>query len=701
MHVPGVDVLTEGNRKFWIVKQLSSAARQLGQRWLLSELYGVTGWQFDFEAHKAGGDWQALFGINLRCPHLSWYTMAGEAKRDYPASIFYQSGWWRDYGPVETYFARLGLLLQQGKPYCDLLVVNPVESLWSQIHVDWTRNIATAKDAAVLEVEKAYGDLFHWLAGAQIDFDYGDEEMMSRLWRIEHDEDDRPVLWIGEAPYRAVLVGKMTTICSDTLMMLYRFHRVGGKVIFAGDAPAYVDARRGGTARSVAERAIQCDFDRDAVVNAVRKCIRQPVQIVDGTSGRPLDEVFCQMRVDGDRRIVVAMNVNRDRWYKNALVRVPGTGHVIEWNCLTIASHAIATRSTNGMLEFMTDFPPSGEHVYVIEAEKPPYVGPKPNYAERRTQVCEGPFEYGLNEKNVCVLDMATFRIDAGQWQGQREVLKIDQAVRGHFRLARRGGEMVQPWYSRKHWPKPDVKGRVTMKFPFRVDKMPASPVALCIERPEHFDVRLNGRTVASEPTGWWIDPAITRLPLPLDEIAEGENTIELEMDFSEDRNIEAIYLIGDFGVRVDGITKTLTALPERLHVGDVTVQGLPFYSGAIRYKIPVDHRPRNGERVFIELPSFEGAVVRVSSGDYTSRLIAWQPYEADVTDYLSGKTTIHVDVSLTRRNTFGPLHLVPKRSAAYGPGHWTTGGKQWSDDYQLWEAGLLAAPRLRFCDVQ
>lgn len=353
------------------------------------------------------------------------------------------------------------------------------------------------------------------------------------------------------------------------------------------------------------------------------------------------------------------------------------------------------------MLEFMTDFPPSGEHVYVIEAEKPPYVGPKPNYAERRTQVCEGPFEYGLNEKNVCVLDMATFRIDAGPWRGPREILKIDQAVRDHFRLARRGGEMVQPWYSRKHWPKPKVKGGVTMKFPFRVDKMPASPATLCIERPEHFGVRLNGRTVASEPTGWWIDPAIARLPLPLDEIAVGENTIELEMDFSEDKNIEAMYLIGDFGVRVDATTKVLTDLPDKLQVGDATAQGLPFYSGAIRYKIPVDYRPRRDERVFIELPSFEGACARVSSRGCPFRLMAWQPYEVDITEDLSENATVFVDVVLTRRNTFGPLHLVPKRSAAYGPGHWTTGGTQWSDEYQLWEAGLLAAPRLRFCGVR
>jgi hypothetical protein len=67
----------------------------------------------------------------------------------------------------------------------------------------------------------------------------------------------------------------------------------------------------------------------------------------------------------------------------------------------------------------------------------------------------------------------------------------------------------------------------------------------------------------------------------------------------------------------------------------------------------------------------------------------------------LSANTAVFVDVVLTRRNTFGPLHLVPKRSAAYQPGHWITGGKRWSENYQLWEAGLLTAPRLRFCDLR
>lgn len=84
MDYPGIDILAENNQCYWAAKQVDSVARQLDKKWVLSELYGCTGWQMDFEAYKNIGDWQALFGVNLRCPHLSWYTMKGEGKRDYP-----------------------------------------------------------------------------------------------------------------------------------------------------------------------------------------------------------------------------------------------------------------------------------------------------------------------------------------------------------------------------------------------------------------------------------------------------------------------------------------------------------------------------------------------------------------------------------------------------------------------------------------
>jgi len=701
MHNPGVDVLTEGDRSYWIVKQLSSAARQLGQKWLLSELYGCTGWQMDFRGHKAVGDWQALFGINVRCHHLSWYTMEGEAKRDYPASIFYQSAWWKDYYPVETYFSRLGLMLSQGRPVCDILVINPVESLWSQVHAGWAKNIVNAKSSEIQQLEKDYRDLFGWLAGAQLDFDYGDEEMISRMYRIDKDPQGRPLLYIGQAPYRVVLVGSMTTIRFSTLKVLYEFSKAGGKVIFTGEPPEHVDALPSPAAQTLARQAFQIPFEQEFIVKTCKKAVRPSVEVVDKATSRPLTDIFCQMRRDDQRKYVVLLNVNRDKEYPEALVRIPSTGEVTEWDCLTARRYRIRTRKSEGGVEFTTDFPPGGERVYVVTAKNDPSLPLKPRYIEKTAKPVEGPFEYSLSEKNVCVLDMARYRIDYGIWNDETEVLKIDQAVRRHYGLALRGGEMVQPWFKKKFRAEPLVKGRVTMLFPFSIEEMPPGKIILCAERPEHLTVRLNGEKVFSTSLGWWVDNSIQKLHPPKRAFKDGDNILELGMDFDEEKNIEAVYLIGDFGVKLDGTRKTLTALPDRLQVGSVVDQGLPFYSGSITYKIPVKNRPSQGRSVFLNLRGFEGACAKVSSPGRNPTLMPWPPYRADITENLAEDSLIDLEIVLTRRNTFGPLHQVPLKAPAYGPGNWVTEGPGFSQDYMLYPAGLLEPPFISRCEAE
>ncbi|MFQ9394896.1 MAG: hypothetical protein ACLR2E_13715 [Lachnospiraceae bacterium] len=88
--LPGIDMLCDF-RELTTAKQAESAVHQFGYEGMLSELYGVTNWDFDFRGHKLAGDWQAALGVTIRVHHLAWTSMAGEAKRDYPASISYQS----------------------------------------------------------------------------------------------------------------------------------------------------------------------------------------------------------------------------------------------------------------------------------------------------------------------------------------------------------------------------------------------------------------------------------------------------------------------------------------------------------------------------------------------------------------------------------------------------------------------------------
>ncbi|MCF7817714.1 MAG: hypothetical protein K9M54_07515 [Kiritimatiellales bacterium] len=660
MTSPGVDVLGEHNKNYWIVKQLASAARQTGQKQLLSELYGCTGWQMPFAGHKAVGDWQALLGINLRCHHLSWYTMRGESKRDYPASIFHQSAWYQEYKHIEDYFARFGLMMTQGEPVCDLLVVNPVETFWAQVHLGWSKGLGL-RDEHLKKLEAQYQSLFTWLLESQIDFDYGDEEMMSRLASVEGG-----TLRVGQAKYKTVLISGMETIRSSTLNLLDRFVEAGGKVIVAGEAPTHLDA----VAYSGFKFQVS-SFTKEAVL----ACVPVPLATVDAP------DIFGQLRKTEHGLIFATLNVAREERRENATVRIKTDLPVEEWNCETGERIPIAAESSDGWKTFTTDFPMGGQKLFVASSagmgrqECLPHMWS--GLSSLLTPV-EGPFDYALSESNVCVLDSAEYKLGDGEWQDESDVLKIDQQVRDQYGILRRGGEMCQPWFTAKHPIKELCP--VELRFSFEIEAMPGT-LDLVIEEPENFTVEINGRALnLAGKSGDWIDIVFHRLRIPHDVLKPGRNDIVLKTLYKENSNLEAVYLLGNFGVRLDGVVRKLVPMPGKVETGDLCPQGLPFYSGAITYRIPL---PSGAQR--LRLPLIGGACAKVNG-----QVLGWDPFEADVS---TSPSPVDVEIVLTRRNTFGPLHdAIPGRQWI-GPGNFVTEGAEYSDECIMVASGLLNNP--------
>lgn len=690
MDYPGVDVLTEGNKNYWIIKQLSSVARQLDKKWLLSELYGCTGWQFNFASHKAVGDWQSLLGINLRCHHLSWYTMEGEAKRDFPASIFYQSAWYPEYKEVETYFSRVQAFMSRGEPECNILVLNPVESAWAQIYTGWATWLsATAPE--VVALDQKYQQLLLWLLSAQMDFDIGDEDMLARHGKIE--KESTPRLTIGKGKYGLVIVSGMETIRDTTLALLEQFQAAGGSILFADLPPAYVNADASQRAIDLASAALRAPFEREPILEICKKSAGQSVALHHDSDPDICTRIFCQSRTDEDLRFIMALNTDRAQAVEGVQMSVPGKGVVEKWDAMTGKRTRIPADFSGGMLRFSLDFPAGGEKILLIRPDRDPGVPLEKTYKELKRTAFEGACPYELSEPNVCVLDRASCSIDGKAFGTPMEILKVDQYVRDHFGLARRGGEMVQPWFTGMK--DRVIQGRVTLRYDFEAEIIPET-LYLVLEQPDVFQVLINGTELSvKEDVGWWVDTCLRKITLPVNLLKKGENLIEVTVDFHEEINLEALYLLGNFGVKLDRIRRILTDLPDTLAFSDVTEQGLPFYSGAIDYLLtraqPADEPVGDA---FISLPSFEGACAKLCQGKEDD-LIAWAPYEAPLETEQGGDQKIRLRVLLTRRNTFGPLHQTTLKTAAYGPGNWVTTGTGFTEHYNLYPAGLLQAPEL------
>ena len=571
----------------------------------------------------------------------------------------------------------------------EILVINPIESAWAQIHAGWASWLQ-ATTPAVVELDRKYQQLFHWLCGSQLDFDYGDEDFIARKARIDTG-GRQPLLWIGQAAYPVVVLSGLETVRGTTLDVLEKFVAAGGSVLVAGNPPAYVDAEPSDRAAKLAEKAIRVAFEPEHVVSALEKLVNRPVRVLNPASGKPFGEIFCQAREDGPLRYILALNVNREKEYADVLIQIQGRGVVEEWNCFTGERTRVPARQIDNCLEFTTSSPAMGEHLYVLTPQAGEGVTARTVLAEVKRVNLPGPYAYTLDEPNICVLDRAAYQLDGGPWQEAKEILLVDRTIRPQLGLEQRGGEMLQPWFAGKR--EHPVKAQLALRFDFEIEDRPGE-TALLIERPELFQIAVNGHPLsAADANGWMIDTCLKRIPLAAAMLKSGENFVELQVGFHDGINLEALYLIGDFGVRVEGTRRILTRLPERLNAGDITNQGLPFYSGKIRYALDLKNADLNGERVFLSVPGFKGACVQVRTPDGKPRMIAWPPYETEITDWVKSGKPMELEVILTRRNTFGPLHQVPLDAPAYGPGNWVTEGAGFTDNYMLYPTGLLQVP--------
>ena len=101
--------------------------------------------------------------------------MKGEAKRDYPASINYQSPWCKEYKTVEDHFARVNTAMTRGKAAVRVGVIHPIESYW----LHWGPESQTGLIRE--QMEERFQNVTRWLLFGSCDFDYIDESLLPGL----------------------------------------------------------------------------------------------------------------------------------------------------------------------------------------------------------------------------------------------------------------------------------------------------------------------------------------------------------------------------------------------------------------------------------------------------------------------------------------------------------------------------------------
>lgn len=682
--IPGIDMLCD-HREFTTAKQAQSAAHQKGAPGIMSELYGVTGYNFDFRGHKLQGDWQAALGVTVRVPHLTWTSMAGEAKRDYPASIGYQSPWYKEYKHVEDYFARINTALTRGKPVVKVGVIHPIESFW----LLWGNEEQTGELRRQRDEE--FQNLTSWLLLGSVDFDLISESLLAGFKNGV--EDGKFVC--GEMRYDAVVVPDLITIRKTTIDALKAFAEAGGKVIIAGRTPTHINAKPDDSLEKICTGFTKVGFDRYSILNALKD---QKIVEIRDDRGNPVGNLIYQMRSEEECNWLFLAHAFRnepvDIPHKDNLhICLKGMFKPVVYDALTGDIYEIPFRAENGRTFIEKEF---FDHdslllkLVPLKEEAAAFAKPadecRPGGESLSLEVPEN-VKIELAEPNVLLLDMAEYRIGDEEFGKKEEILRIDNILREKAGGTVRQHAYPQPWAMDDGF---EYTRDLTLRYSFE-SEIEGTELSLGIEKPENYELIFNDRAVEMKKEGFFVDRDIDRIALGV--LKKGRNELILKTLSGKIKELEALYVLGDFGVRLKGSKAVIVEKPEILGFGDISRQDLPFYSGNLSYIWDIELG--NDGDLLVRATDFRCPLIKVELDGKDAGNIAFSPYECLIRGVKRGKHEIRLTAFGNRNNTFSPLHLCDRQYRHQDPDSWRTVGASWSYEYKPDPFGILKRPEL------
>jgi hypothetical protein len=680
--LPGIDMLCD-RREFTTAKQAQSAAHQYAREGVLSELYGVTNWDFDFRGYKLAGDWQAALGVTVRVHHLTWVSMQGEAKRDYPPSIGYQIPWYKEYSLIEDHFARLNTVLTRGTPEVKVGVIHPIESYW----LYWGPQDKTAIKRE--ELENNFKNITEWLLFGLIDFDYIAESLLPSLSKIQENK----TFQVGAMNYDVIIVPGCETLRSTTLDRLEAFQKTGGKIIFLGELPRFVDAVESNKAKKLAEKSTVIPFSKGKLMQELNQY--RDIEIIK-QDGSPSDNLFYQMRKDANNKWLFISHVykmkNPDIAEKERIkIIIKGECNPVIYDTINGSIKETEAKIINGETIVDYEFYPHDSLLLKLESSNFKESEKKKenlSIVEKQTKEIrlEDPVNYSLSEPNVLLLDMAEYSFDGRGWQQVDEILRIDNKFRELLNYPLRMNKLAQPWTNKKEEP---FEHALKLKFSIESD-IDLKNLCLALENVENTKIFVNKKHVEPEVVGWFVDKSIKKVKIP--NLRPGTSEIILEIPFNSKTNVEWCYLLGDFGVKVSGKHKKIVEPQKALTFGNWVNQGLPFYAGNVTYHCTIECNEGN---LTIEVPQFRNPLLSISVDGQEKGKIAFAPYTLELGKVNKGKHDIDITAYGNRINAFGTVHNCDDTYFWFGPDAWRTTGSRWSYEYRLKPMGILVSPKI------
>jgi hypothetical protein len=713
MQRPGIDKLglhIGDMTDVHMMRSLSSVANQYGLTRRLSEMFGISGHNMNFEDRKWIADANAVLGVNHICPHLSLYSMKGCRKRDFPPTLSPQQPYWANNKLVEDHMARVSYMSSVGTYAAEFLLLHPLESSY----IDYRNGNQNGDLEAGNKRFREFSNILTELQRNHRDYDFGDEQILSDIGSVQGQG-----LQVGEMHYPSVILPPMRTIRTTTVTLLTELANAGGKVIATGHLPELVDGRP--------------DSVRLAKLASIVTCIEiqnldqvfEPAVRLTGTGA---DDVWIMHRCIEDGQLTMVFNLSRKQTAKVSIRLANGTDNPILWDPANGQQFRM-TPTPNGALEL--ELAPA-QSMFISTGSLLGNDLPEESYKiSSPAKLClnlSGSWTGYRLDPNAITLDFARYSMDGGSsFTDPEPVIGIYQRYQGQR-----------------------INSPMQLAYEVNVQTLPTT-CDLVLEQPEMYRrISINGDEVHFEGDDIYRDIAFRRTDV-VSMLQIGLNNILLELDFvsaipesldARERygtEIESIYLVGDFRVAAEHSQEppeptqrnTWDQLqPRPIHrfrsftiseekgefKGDLAQEGYPFYAGRFVLEKNFSFRGRTTDtRYDLVFPEVEAVVIHVELNSRVLPPLAWSPWRVDITEALQeGDNQLKITLVNSLRNLLGPHHHRDGELIRVGPASftglttWTGGGagdedwydvrlsrepRIWRDDYHCIPFGLLTYP--------
>ena len=668
---PGVDMLGNeyvsgglgvqfGNTR--AIRELHSAANQAGRTRMLSETYGGAGWEITFANFKRLADWQGVLGVNFVNQHLSYYTIKGVRKFDYPPSFSYHEPWWESYKSMGDYLGRISMAMSSGQQINKTLVIQPNTTSWMYFS-------RSEKNGTPDSIQKSFKSFVYRLERNHFEYDLGSENVLKAIGSVKDGK-----LVVGKRAYELVVFPEsMQNIDKVTFTLLKDYLRQGGKVLsFTNEIP-YLDGSESTTVNDLknsfsGQWTIAKSTDEEAV--------KQLFSLSDFSLQETIPvsgEMYHQRRMMDDGQLLFVVNTDTTN-STNVIVNAKGK-QLIKMDLQTGEFSQLPAIEDKGQLSFEIKLQPVGSALYFISTKKIDETQAPLIPLNLQTIAGSGIINVHPENENVLVLDY----LDLKSKKLNLTETYFMKAMRQLFDSS--GFKMGNPWQHKIQY-KQDylaldtfkVGSGFEVKYHFTIsekaDAETISKLSAVVERPEIWDVFINDQKVEKSDK-WWIDREFFKIPIG-DKVHKGINTLTLKAPkMSVHAELMPVYIVGDF---------VLNPLKQGFEISPGTISklgswksmGYPFYAQKVAYSENFEVA-KSDAQFKVKLNKWKGIIAEVFVNQKKAGIIAYPPYELNISQFINdGKNEVSVKVVGSLKNTFGYFYKDNNRWIN-GPGDWDT----------------------------